>query len=82
MPSQRFFVPDQLIDVHLDELIIEVKPPQLGTNLVELKLIHGSKPLNFPAYSSLKSLFLETLSELFGILARPSPQRDPFAQER
>ena len=54
MPSQRFFVPDQLIDVHLYELIIEVKPPQLGTNLVELKLIHGSKPLNFPAYSSFK----------------------------
>ena len=45
---------DRLIDVPLDELIIEINPPQLGTNLVELKLIHGSKPLNFPAYSSLK----------------------------
>ena len=48
------FIPGQLIDIPLDEFIIEFEPPQLGTNLVELKPIHYSKSRSVAAYSSLK----------------------------
>ena len=78
---KRFFIPDHLVDVPLDELIIEIKPAQLGTNLVELKLIHGSKPRNFAACSSLKGYSSKPYVEWTRILARPLSQCEPPGKE-